>query len=618
MPADFLLAGMGRKIASMVPAHHLPDPVTRRFQIVPLDLRRVDDLPAPLVTAIFDADNAEIADIIAACRSPRLARLPRLIVGSAELLDRLRDAVPTSDVVQAPLWERDARDLTRRVEILADLGAAWLSLELYERAMAEGVTGLTVAEPHGDDMPVVYASPTFERVTGYRPDDVLGRDCRFLQHPEVAPAARQALRKGSRERTRTQVVIRNVRKDGTPFWNEVTVFPFRAQGVDLPLVGGVQHDVTELVDARARVERLMHELVQRVAFDQAVLDALDVGVVTGDESGRITFANRAARAMATSETVDGALVREAFELRSDPWTLLAGESIVQLTHRVGASGPREVEVTLTRVDGPAIASLALIVLFRDVTTERKLQEEMRRVERLAAMGTMVAGFAHEVRNPVASLRAIAEQLDEDLAELGQSLPHASRMLKVLSRIETLVDTSLRFGRPAMARRHEHRPWQIVSAALAALLPRTRAMGGEIRIEVEPDLPSVYVDEGQLVQVLVILLDNALDATMSPRRVGLRAVGKRPEGRATDPPSAICFEVTDDGPGVPPPVIGRIFDPFFSTKPSGTGLGLSIAQQLVAENRGRIEISSVAGALTTFSVQIDPTPPPDSSRRGRDE
>jgi PAS domain S-box-containing protein len=537
-------------------------------------------------------------------------RVPTLVVGPPGELAAIREALSTGDVVAGPLDALDPDELTRRVQVLTELGAAWLSLELYERTLGEGVTGLTVAEPHGSDLPIVYASPAFERLTGYAAEEALGRDCRFLQHDGADPQARERLRQGIRHRTRTQVVIRNVRKDGTPFWNEVTIFPFRAQDVELPFFGGVQHDVTELVEARARAESLADELAHRVAFDEALLDALDVGVLTADDGGLVTFANRAARELIPDESIAGRTVAQVLGLRADPCPPLGDESSTRFAHTLSG---RDVEISVRRVAGAQEARLARLVFLRDVTGEHQLQEEMRRVERLAAMGTMVAGFAHEVRNPVASLRAIAEQLDEDLAEIGQSLPHASRMLKVLGRIEALVDTSLRFGRPATPRRAEHRPWQLLSAALTAVLPRTRAMGGEVRVEVEPDLPSVYVDEGQLVQVLVILIDNALDVTLSPRRVTLRALSMRGDPKGLEGATGVRFDVIDDGPGIPAHAIGRIFDPFFTTKPSGTGLGLSIAQQLVAENGGRIELTSTAGGPTTFSIRFDLAPPPSSRR-----
>ncbi|MCC6647917.1 MAG: PAS domain S-box protein [Polyangiaceae bacterium] len=609
MPATPLLLALGRRIASMIPAEELPPDLVARCEIEPLDLARLDEIQAPLVAAVLDAGRATTDELVEACGSAILADTPRLVVCPAARVDEVQRALPESEIVTRPLGAREAHDLGRRLSLLVDLGVARLSLRLYEQAMDEGVTGLTIAHSRGGALSILHASESFERLTGHSAAAAVGRDFRFLQADDADPGARETLRRAVQARTRGRAVIRNARGDGARFWNEVTVFPLQAQGQALPLFGGVQHDVTELVEARERVERLVAEQVERVAFDQAVLDALEVAVMTVDEAGRITFANRAARELLEQDQLEGAQIHEALALRSDPWSLLV-EGSKHLSHQLHG---RELAITVTRLPCSTLAGLAGLVIAADVTGEKQLQGELRRVERLAAMGTMVAGFAHEVRNPVASLRAMAEQLDEDLAEIGVSMPHAARMLKVLGRVEALVDSSLRFGRPSPPRRAEHRPWQILSSALAAVLPRTRAMGEEIRVEVEPDLPSVFVDEGQIVQVLVIFLDNALDATQSPRRVLLRALGRRLERRGSEPPPGVRFEVTDDGPGVSASVVERIFDPFFTTKPSGTGLGLSIAQQLARENGGRIDVSSAPGGTTTFAVHLDPAPPPDSTR-----
>jgi signal transduction histidine kinase len=248
---------------------------------------------------------------------------------------------------------------------------------------------------------------------------------------------------------------------------------------------------------------------------------------------------------------------------------------------------------------------ALDTLLRE---DKEREEERRRFEHLAAMGTMVAGFAHEIRNPVAALRSIAEELGEELASAGLALPHAKRMLVILERMERLVRTSLQFGRPAAPRRAAHRPWALCSAALSGVAARTLPTGQHLRVEVESDLPDVFVDEGQIVQALVILLDNALDAAGSPRGVLVRLT----RDVSTDLP-AVRFEVIDDGPGIAPADLSRIFDPFFTTKATGTGLGLSIAQQVVRENGARIEVSSVPGAPTCFAILI--TCRPGSSDRG---
>lgn len=237
--------------------------------------------------------------------------------------------------------------------------------------------------------------------------------------------------------------------------------------------------------------------------------------------------------------------------------------------------------------------------------EERFAAERQRFERLAAMGTMVAGFAHEVRNPVAALRSLCEELRDE----GISLPHVGLMLQMVERIERLVRTSLQFGRPAAPKRSPRRPTAITASALAELRARLRTQP-DIRVEAEPGLPDVNVDDRQIAQALVILLNNALDATGgTASRVLLRvrknipATGGVP-GVAVHP--TIRFEVIDDGPGISAVNLSRIFDPFFSTKPSGTGLGLSIAQQIANENGARLEVESSPGeTVFTIVLPVDP-------------
>jgi PAS domain S-box-containing protein len=460
------------------------------------------------------------------------------------------------------------------------------------------------------DEPLVHATAAFERITGYSSAEVIGRNCRLLQGPDTAAAELEPLRAGIRDRRRARTIVRNYRKDGTPFWNEVTVFPVTANGERLPWMGGVQHDVTALVDAKAEVRRLNDLLVEQQTFDRAILDGVEVGIVTTDDGGRVTFLNRFARELLREEgDAAGLDVRDLLKLEIGPAALLGAEERKRWAYTIAqdGNGDLDLDLSVSRAEGEH-QRVGFFFIFRDLTLEKQQETERRRFEHLAAMGTMVAGFAHEVRNPVASLRALTESLNDELLEANLPLPHIGRMLKVLERVDRLVRTSLQFGRPAAPKRARHRPWTLLSAATTALEPRPNERVSELRVEVEPELPDVFVDDQQIAQVLVILLSNALDATGSARRVLLRAISVRggdgeARARKSQPPPApqVRIEVSDDGPGIPAEIIGRIFDPFFTTKPSGTGLGLSIAQQLTSENGGRVEVVSNKGGLTTFSV-----------------
>ena len=381
----------------------------------------------------------------------------------------------------------------------------------------------------------------------------------------------------------------------------------------------------QVAQSSSTAQVLETQLAGRDAFAHAILDGVDVGIITTDREGIVTFVNRSARQLLlimTSGT--GGDVRDLLNLPVTPEGLLASRSPQSLAFTLVTHDGTELdlELTVSRAEGRSHSDLWFFFIFRDVREEKARTAERERFERLVAIGTMVAGFAHEVRNPVAALRSLAESLLEETeaADSRPPPPQVCRMLQVLERIERLVRTSLQFGRPAAPLRRSHRPWSIVAGAITELLPRTQEAGGEIRIEADTDLPDIYVDDMQLVQVLVTLINNAIDAVGTARRVLVRVTHGRAivsDGRLVAdmkkrdrrPPQArdvVRFEVHDDGPGIPAEIVSRVFDPFFTTKPSGTGLGLSIAQQIVSENGGGIEVTSMRGA-TTFSVAVPLAP-----------
>lgn len=229
-------------------------------------------------------------------------------------------------------------------------------------------------------------------------------------------------------------------------------------------------------------------------------------------------------------------------------------------------------------------------------------------EQLAAMGQMIAGFAHEVRNPLAALRSIIEDLLATPNIPADAQKDVERLQRLVIRIERLVRGSLLLVRSERANPREHRVGSLVSSALDVLESRLRTTN-ESSISVDNAAPraTVVVDENQLVQVLVILLENALDAVGSPERVRIRIRASMPEPdsneKSTPSRHIVVVDVEDDGPGIPPEIIGKIWNPFFTGKPRGTGLGLSIALKLLRENLAKIRVQSAVGKGSVFSIEL---------------
>jgi len=537
------------------------------------------------------------------------ARRATLLVPLLVLVDEPADeplvthAAP-AEVLRAPFTPADAH---RRLRVLTELRDVRRALARAGSALAQ-VDGLTIADAKAKDAPLVYVSRSFEETTGFAAAECVGKNCRFLQGPETDRGAVATIAAAIARGIPARVVLRNYRRDGSSFWNRLTVFPIFDDEGQLTHFGGVQSDVTELVEARAEVERSARALAGRESYLRAILDGLHISVATTDAEGRLSFINREACATLglVAQTLVGRPAGEVLGLPERATTLLrtggeaGGLERFEYTYNAPGEPAREIGLSMRRGAGPSESS-GYFLVFRDVAQQRHAE----RMERLAAVSTMAAGFAHEVRNPLASLRMLSEILVNELPRDDSNQEVLTRMTRQLARIERLVATSLRFARPEQPRRGLHPPAVLMAALSEALLPRLQSLrAAALDVAVDGDLPHVDCDEAQLVQVLVILVNNALDSASGVSGVHVRVTQEREHipGEAK-PQRRVRIAISDDGPGVPEELRATIFHPFFTTKPSGTGLGLSIAQQIVHENRGRIELERSRGRGAVFSVVL---------------
>jgi len=235
---------------------------------------------------------------------------------------------------------------------------------------------------------------------------------------------------------------------------------------------------------------------------------------------------------------------------------------------------------------------------RDVTESKRTEQQTAQKEKLAAMGEMMAGVAHELNNPLTAILGISDLIRERAVD--DSMRHqVDTVLKQARRAATIVQNLLVFSRPSILRQTKVQIDQIVKQALDAQRASLQQKKITVEFKPAPGLPSIEGDPKLLVQGFSNLIANAEQAIGAVRESGsIRISASLKEGK-------IALDFSDNGPGIAPENIGKVFDPFFTTRrPSGgTGLGLTISQAIVKEHGGKIEVESTPGAGATFRVLL---------------
>lgn len=235
---------------------------------------------------------------------------------------------------------------------------------------------------------------------------------------------------------------------------------------------------------------------------------------------------------------------------------------------------------------------------------RRMEDEVSRKNRLVELGTIAAGVAHEIRNPLASIKTFAQLMPERMDDPEFKNEFSKLVLKDVDRITKVIESMLAFARPAQVTMGDHLANDLVEEAILLVQPRLKSKRIELTREFHGN-PVIKVDKHQVLQVLVNILSNATDALHEQGKIRVATgVSQRNLGGDGDRnQNYAVIEVSDNGPGIPPAVRGRLFDPFFTTKKEGTGLGLSISQKIVRDHGGAITVSSVEGKGSSFQVNL---------------
>ncbi len=244
---------------------------------------------------------------------------------------------------------------------------------------------------------------------------------------------------------------------------------------------------------------------------------------------------------------------------------------------------------------------------------RAAQSRLIEAERLAAIGELSAAVAHGIRNPLAGIKTAAQMARLDLDEDSPMRESIDDIIGEADKLEQRIQTLLDFSKPFEPRVAGCRVEAIVGSAVDSLQAQIARQGIELRVDIAKDLPSVMLDLAQIEQVLLALMSNAAEAMIG-------AGGKWPEGHTTRSspgevpwisvtaklsarPNYVHIDVEDNGPGIPPEILPRVFKLFFTTKSSGTGFGLAVAKKIVERHGGSIELSSQVGKGTHFAIEL---------------
>jgi two-component system sensor histidine kinase HydH len=335
------------------------------------------------------------------------------------------------------------------------------------------------------------------------------------------------------------------------------------------------------------------------AFSDHLVAHLPMGLVAIDRQGLITAFNETAAAILGRE-VPAVLGRPAEEvlpsacleifdrMREDRRVLTR-----QIDCPVGNGRIVPLDCVATVLLNEAGGAAEKIALFRDMTEVRRLEQEVARSQRLASVGSLAAGVAHEIRNPLSSLKGFATYFRDRHGADPEDGKIATIMIQETERLNRVIGQLLEFARPPQLDRKPTNLAALVRQALDLVEERARASGVALRTE-PADLPEIRVDGDRLKQVLLNLFLNALAAMEGG---GTLSVTLAHDG------ARVRIAVADTGAGIKKEDMGRVFDPYYTTKPSGTGLGLAIAHKIVEAHGGEIRLASEPGRGTTVTVSL---------------
>lgn len=348
-----------------------------------------------------------------------------------------------------------------------------------------------------------------------------------------------------------------------------------------------------------------------------ILENMSSGVLVVDDGGRVVTMNAAAADIletgsddVVGRTVTDALGRRVPDLASELTAALAtarGAHRQEIVARTRAGLLRPLGISISLLTEDSERKRGAIAVFQDLTEVHEMRERVRKADRLAAIGELSAGIAHELRNPLASISGSIEMLYNELKLDGENTRLMELIMRESDRLDRIISDFLDFAKLRTPRKYPAKLDRALEETVVLMSKNAeKSEGITTRLHCDPQLPQVWMDDEQMRQVFLNLAVNSCEAMESGGVLEISA-------RASEP-GFVRVSFADSGPGIDPVEMERLFEPFFTTKEGGTGLGLAIANKIVVAHGGAIEYRNRDKQGAEFTIVLPVGAPVDSAKK----
>ena len=367
------------------------------------------------------------------------------------------------------------------------------------------------------------------------------------------------------------------------------------------------HNMKTITPVSTSVER-------QISWEQ-ILSSVEDGVITLDRSGNVSFFNEAAE-MLTELAVSHALSLSFVRIfRKEPWLVeLIRKSFPPLQENARGEGDLvsrwgkkvPVGVTVSPLLEPNGNCLGSILLVRNLTHHKELEEDLKRADRLAMVGALAAGLAHEIRNPLGGVKGAAQLLRRSLDRDSSLIEYTNIMIREVDRVDLLIEQLLDLSRPAKLEIVPLNIHEVLEDVLLLELKTKSEPAINVKKLFDPSLPPIRGDRNRLTQVFLNLVKNGSQAMNGSGTLTITTrldTDRYLRGQGTGRSKFIWVEIADQGVGIKEEHLLHIFSPFFTTKNNGTGLGLAVCYWIIKEHGGIIRVESIEGKGSIFKVSL---------------